>query len=389
MRPAHAQRMRRQRMQPIYTAPDFSQEPFANAPDARFAPAPADGVLPRDFFASTHLPTWVKVGGRWLLPRHPRMDAAIVQDPEGSLLVLEARHVTAGQPVVVGFTEDGTQGVFVHATGFSAGPGSPDDLRFVRSDVGRDAPVDYARLARLIRAQRDRGGHIVWVVGHAVLHARGRDLLTWFVDNGYVGALLGGNAIGVHDIEQALMGTTLGLDRAGRPVTGGHAFPMRAINQIAAAGSIHAAVEQGVLTEGVMHACVTRHVPVVLAGSIRDDGPLPDTVTDILVAQERMREHARRATMAIMIATAIHSIGFGHMLPSCVAEPDGSLRPLVTVAVDSSERVIRKLQDRTRLAFGINTSAEDFLHVLRHFVEHDAEAGIDPDALDQLAEQPA
>jgi lysine-ketoglutarate reductase/saccharopine dehydrogenase-like protein (TIGR00300 family) len=318
------------------------------------------------------------------------MDSAIVLDADDTLLVLEGRYVRAGQPVVVGFTDDGTEGVFVHATGFSAGTGRADDFQFMRSEVGREKPVDYAQLARLIRAERDRGGHIVWVVGPAVLHARGRDALTWFVDNGYVSALIGGNAIGVHDIEQALMGTTLGMDRSGRPVTGGHAFHMRAINQIAAAGSIHAAVEKGVLTDGIMHACVVNRVPFVLAGSIRDDGPLPDTITDTVAAQERMCEHARRATMAIMIATAVHSIGFGGMLPSYVVDPDGTLRPLTTIAVDSSELVVRNLRDRgARAAFGVITHAQDFLHVLRHFVEQEDQLETDSDALDQLTEQPA
>jgi len=210
----------------------------------------------------------------------------------------------------------------------------------------------------------------VWVLGPAVLHARGRDVISWFIRNGYVNALLGGNAVGVHDIEQALMGTTLGMDRTGRPVPGGHAFHMRAINRIAAAGSVKAAVEKGILTEGIMYSCVQQDVPFVLAGSIRDDGPLPDTVTDMVRAQERMRVHAQKATMAIMIASALHSIGFGNMLPVYSTGSDGAIRPLTTIAVDSSEFVVSKLKDRgTHQAFGVITNAQDFLHVLRHFVE--------------------
>jgi hypothetical protein len=147
---------------------------------------------------------------------------------------------------------------------------------------------------------------------------------------------------------------------------------MRAINRIARAGSIRAAVEQGVLKEGIMYACVRNGVPIVLAGSIRDDGPLPDTISDMARAQETMREHAKRATMAVMIATALHSIGFGNMLPAYVVAPDGGLRPIPTIAVDSSEFVVSKLKDRgTHQAFGVITDAQDFLHVLRHFVEHD------------------
>lgn len=357
-------------MQQSYVAPDFSEERFTRAPDARFTPAPADGVLPDDFFATSNLPTYVKVSGEWRLPRVPRMDGAIIRDDDGSLRVSEGRYVRAGQQVATGYAEDGSEGIYVNAAGFLGGGGHDGEFQFMSSDVSREKPVDYGLMAELLHRERERGGHVVWVVGPAVLHSRGRDVLTWFIQNGFVGALLGGNAVAVHDIEQALMGTTLGMDRSGRPMRGGHAFHMRAINQIARAGSIGAAVEKGVLTEGIMHACVTHDVPFILAGSIRDDGPLPDTVTNVVRAQEMMREHATRATMTIMIATALHSIAFGNMLPAYVSESDGSIRPLTTIAVDSSEFVVSKLKDRgTHQAFGVITNAQDFLHVLRYFVE--------------------
>jgi lysine-ketoglutarate reductase/saccharopine dehydrogenase-like protein (TIGR00300 family) len=362
-------------MQHSYRAPDFSDQRFHDAPEARFVPAPADGVLPDDFFATSNLPTYVKVGGEWRLPRLPRMDGAIVQDADGGLRISEGRYVRSGERVAVGYAEDGSEGIFVNAAGFFGGGGSEGEFQFMSSDVSREKPVDYALMAELLRRERDAGGHVVWVVGPAVLHSRGRDVITWFIENGYVGALLGGNAVAVHDIEQALMGTTLGMDRSGRPMPGGHAFHMRAINRIARAGSIRAAVEQGVLTSGIMHACVTHDVPYILAGSIRDDGPLPDTITNVVRAQELMREHASRTTMTIMIATALHSIAFGNMLPAYTAERDGTLRPISTIAVDSSEFVVSKLKDRgTHQAFGVITNAQDFLHVLRYFVEQSAPA---------------
>jgi lysine-ketoglutarate reductase/saccharopine dehydrogenase-like protein (TIGR00300 family) len=353
-----------------YRPPDFDTEELRSAPDARFEPAPADGVLPEHFFSTTNLPTYVRVNGRWQMPRAPRMDSAIVLDDDGSLRVLEGRYLKRGQRVAVGYAEDGSEGILVDTEGLEpdSGAAGESDFQFMRSEVSREKPVDYATMARLLRSERDRGGHIVWVLGPAVLHARGRDVISWFIQRGYVNALLGGNAVGVHDIEQALMGTTLGMDRTGRPMPGGHAFHMRAINQIAAAGSIRAAVQQGLLTEGIMYSCVKHDVPFVLAGSIRDDGPLPDTVADVVRAQEMMREHAQKATMAIMIATALHSIAFGNMLPAYVTS--GSIRPLTTIAVDSSEFVVSKLKDRgTHQAFGVITNAQDFLHVLRHFVE--------------------
>ena len=362
-----------------YRKPDLNA--LGSVPDARFEPAPKDGVLPEHFFSTTNLPTWVKVKGEWKLPRTPRMDSAIVLEAGDSVRVLEGRYVKAGALVAVGYAEDGTEGIYVDGEGLlPEGEGEGDDFSFMSSSVSREKPVDYATMAQLLRAERDRGGHIVWVLGPAVLHSRGRDVISWFIQNGYVNALLGGNAVGVHDIEQALMGTTLGMDRTGRPVSGGHAFHMRAINRIAGAGSIKSAVEQGILTEGIMFSCVQHDVPFVLAGSIRDDGPLPDTVADVVKAQERMRVHAEKATMAIMVATALHSIAFGNMLPSYSTDADGQLRPLTTIAVDSSEFVVSKLKDRgTHQAFGVITNAQDFLHVLRHFVEQlDQQAAVAP-----------
>ncbi len=147
---------------------------------------------------------------------------------------------------------------------------------------------------------------------------------------------------------------------------------MRAINKVRAAGSIAKAVEQGIITDGIMHACVVHGVPFVLTGSIRDDGPLPDVMTDALAAQDAMRRHTVKATMAIMIATALHAIATGNMLPAFVTEPDGSLRELATICVDSSEFVVSKLKDRgTHQAFGVVTNAQDFMHILRLFVERE------------------
>jgi lysine-ketoglutarate reductase/saccharopine dehydrogenase-like protein (TIGR00300 family) len=358
---------------PSYRPPDLSLPRFRDAPAARWHPAPADGVLPEGFFSTTNLPTYVKIGSDWKLPREPRMDSAVVLDPDNVPRVLEGRYVRAGQPVAVGLAEDGSEGIYVHASGFlgdrEAGP--EGEFKFMSSEVSREKPTDYGEMARILVEERARGGHVVWVVGPAVLHSRGRDTAAWFIRNGFVGAFFGGNAVAVHDIESAIMGTTLGMNNRGAPVEGGHAFHMRAINRVREAGSIRAAVESGVIDSGIMHALVTTDVPFVLAGSIRDDGPLPDTITDAIRAQEAMKEHTRRATAVIMVATALHAIATGNMLPSYVYdERSGDIRPLATICVDSSEFVVSKLKDRgTHQAFGVITNAQDFLHVLRHFVE--------------------
>lgn len=355
-----------------YLPPDFDGPELRNAPEARFEPAPADGVLPEGFFSSTNLPTYVRIEGRWVMPRTPRMDSALVLEHDGGLRALEFRYVRKGQPVAMGEAEDGSMGILVDAMGLLAGAagGSKGEFQFMASEVSREKPVDYARLAELLVQERERGGHVVWVLGPAVVHSRGRDVITWFVENGFVNAIMAGNALAVHDIESAIMGTTLGMDAKGRPRPGGHAYHMRAINRIAAAGSIEAAVDQGLLTNGIIHAAVTHHVPCVLAASIRDDGPLPGVFTSAIEAQEHMREHAIRTTMVIMVATALHSIAFGNMLPAYHQDDDGCIHPITTIAVDSSEFVVNKLKDRgTHQAFGIITNAQDFLQVLRTYVE--------------------
>jgi hypothetical protein len=200
----------------------------------------------------------------------------------------------------------------------------------------------------------------------------------WFVRNGFVGALLAGNAVAVHDIEASVFGTTLGMTGAGEATSGGHGLHMRAINRVRAAGSIAKAVEQGIVTDGIMHACVQMRVPFVLCGSIRDDGPLPDVYTDALAGQDAMKRHTVKATMAVLVATALHAIATGNMLPAFVSEPAGHgephprLRELPTICVDSAEFVVSKLKDRgTHQAFGVVTNAQDFMHILRLYVERE------------------
>jgi lysine-ketoglutarate reductase/saccharopine dehydrogenase-like protein (TIGR00300 family) len=341
------------------------------APEARFAAAPADGVLPEGFFSTTNLPTYVHVDGVWQRPRRPRMDCVIVRDASGALVMTEPRRVTGGTLVALGASEDGREGILVHAEGFLGHPHSPNEFRFMQTEVSRERPVDYAELAALLGEERQRGGTIVWVVGPALVHARAREDLIWFIERGYVGALLGGNAVAVHDLEAAIFGTTLGMSRSGEGVTGGHALHMRAINAVRRAGSIAAAVQQGVVTEGIMHALVSRRIPYVLAGSIRDDGPLPEVVTDTLAAQDAMREIAARATFAVFVATALHAIAVGNMLPAFVdATQPEDIRPLTTICVDQTEFVVNKLRDRgTHQAYGVVTNAQDFTHVLRFYVE--------------------
>jgi lysine-ketoglutarate reductase/saccharopine dehydrogenase-like protein (TIGR00300 family) len=357
---------------PPFSPPDFST--LADAPDAKFVPAPSDGVLPDGFFSSTNLPTYVHQNGKWIMPREPRMDSAIILTPDGELFIREGRRVKKGDKVAVGQAEDGSEGIFVHSEAFM-GEDSDGEFQFMTSEVSREKPIDYGMMASILVDERDRGGYPIWVTGPALVHSRARSDMAWFISHGFVGALLAGNAVAVHDIEASIYGTTLGMTQTGKATSGGHGLHMRAINQIRAAGSIAKAVEQGIVKDGIMHACVVHKVPFVLTGSIRDDGPLPGVITDALAGQDAMRQHAIKATMAILVATALHAIATGNMLPAFVTEKDGTLRELPTICVDSSEFVVSKLKDRgTHQAFGVVTNAQDFMHILRLYVERELAA---------------
>ncbi len=356
-----------------YTAPDFSDQRLVAAPAARMVAAERDGVLPEGFFATTNLPTYVKgADGTWTLPREPRMDGCIVGGPDGHWWVREGRRVARGDRVVVGRAEDGSEGVLVHARGFQAPAGVEGDFHFMSSQVSREKPIDYHQIARMLVDERTRGGRIIWVTGPALVHSRARDNLVWFIRKGFVQALLAGNAVGAHDIEAAVVGTTLGMTDAGEPTAGGHAAHMRAINAVRRAGSIANAVRDGILRDGIMHACVVEGVPFLLCGSIRDDGPLPDVITDAVQAQDAMRTHTKTATMAVMIATALHSIAVGNMLPAYYEDPTRGIVELPTICVDASEFLVSKLKDRgTHQAVGVVTNAQDFMSILRATVEQE------------------
>jgi len=359
-----------------YRPPNFAAPPLSGAPDARFTPAPADGVLPDGFFSTTNLPTYAKLPSGWRRPRLPRMDCVIVQPTDDDLVTTEPRRVRKGDKVAVGAAEDGSEGIFVHVEGFLGGTHSPNEFRFMATEVSRERPVDYSVLAQLLGEEKERGGgggggKVLWVIGPALVHARAREDMIWFIENGYVNVLLGGNAVAVHDLEAAIFGTTLGMSSSGESVEGGHGLHMRAINAIRRAGSIEAAVRGGIVKSGIMHALVTRGVPYVLAGSIRDDGPLPNVIPDTLAAQDAMRGYTSTATFAVFVATALHAIAVGNMLPAFVDSPvTEDIRPLTTICVDQTEFVVTKLRDRgTHQAYGVVTNAQDFMHVLRFYVE--------------------
>jgi lysine-ketoglutarate reductase/saccharopine dehydrogenase-like protein (TIGR00300 family) len=352
-----------------YRAPDFTGPFLESAPDARFAPLPADGVLPEGFFSTSNLPTYVRLAGRWILPTRPRMDCVIVRRGD-ALEVIEPRRLKRGDSIAMGEAEDGSGGIYVHTEGFLGGSHSANEFRFMSTEVSRERPVNYEDLAARLIEEKSRGGFLIWVAGPALVHSRARGDFEWFIGNGFVQAVLAGNAVAVHDIEAAIFGTTLGMTNTGQPTEGGHGLHMRAINQVRAMGSIEKAVASGLIKSGIMHALVKHRVPYVLAGSIRDDGPLPGVYSNSLEAQDAMREHTVKATGAILVASALHAIAVGNMLPAYHTNYGGMPTPLMTICVDQTEFVVNKLRDRgTHQAYGVVTNAQDFMHVLRFYVE--------------------
>ena len=352
-----------------YRHPDFGALGLDAAPDCRFEPAPQDTTLPDGFMSTTNFPTYVKVRGAWRMPELPRMDAHLVWDPKRDRLeTKEFRLVKQGELVAVATREDGAEGVLVWDRGFAEEEDRThaEAFAFMASEVSREKPVNYEEIFGKFLENRGERGFILWVIGPALVHARGREAMEWMIGNGFAHAVLAGNAVGVHDVEAALYGSTLGMKADGSGHAGGHAFHMRAINEVKKAGSIRALVESGRIRSGIMHALTVAGTPYVLAGSIRDDGPLPETLTDALEAQAAMRRETSRATMVVMVATALHSIAAGNMLPTFCTAPDGAFREITTICVDQTEFLVSKLKDRgTHQAFGVVTNAQDFMRLLQ------------------------
>jgi lysine-ketoglutarate reductase/saccharopine dehydrogenase-like protein (TIGR00300 family) len=330
--------------------------------DAALAPVEADGVAPDDFYVSTIYPTEVRVGGQWLRVARQRMDGALVVRRDaaepGAPALVECRllrDLRAGEQVVVGVEGLRTLRKDPAREGREA---READFAFMGAGVSSERRVELVveQIAWEWRRIRDRGGKVVVVAGPVVIHTGGGVHLAQLVRQGYVQALLGGNAIAVHDVEQALMGTSLGVDlQQGVAVHGGHRHHLKAINTIRRCGSLAAAVEQGVLNGGIFHACVQRRVPFVLAGSIRDDGPLPDTEMDLIRAQAAYAQALEGAELVLMLSSMLHSIGVGNMTPAGVK----------LVCVDINPAVVTKLSDRGSLeSVGVVTDVGLFLSLL-------------------------
>jgi lysine-ketoglutarate reductase/saccharopine dehydrogenase-like protein (TIGR00300 family) len=333
-----------------------------HASDARLEPAPADGVFPDDFYSTTNLETAVRLNGTWLRVEQPEMDCGLVVS-NGRARTVPMSDVRAGDLIVCGAT-----GVRVE---LPARPSKDDGgFEFMSSTVSSEKPqaLLVRQIAERMRAVKAAGRRILWVAGPAVVHTGAAPAMVAMVRDGWVDVLFAGNALATHDIEAALYGTSLGVDLSrGFGVEHGHEHHIRAINTIRRCGSIRDAVEQKVLTGGVMHALVEAGAEFVLVGSVRDDGPLPDVFTDVVDGQRAMRAQLPGVGFCMMVATMLHSIATGNILPASV--------PLVSV--DINPATVTKLADRgSAQAFGIVTDTGLFLEQLaRELVPSYQEAG--------------
>ena len=321
------------------------------------------GVAPDDFYVSTIYPTEVRVNGQWVRVRQQRMDAAIVVSETDTGITASCkilRDLAVGDRVVVGI--EGIRTVR-KTESRETQQRSSQEFSFMGAGVSSERRVELVveQIAWELRQIRDRGGKVVVTAGPVVIHTGGAQHLSSLIRDGYVQALLGGNAIAVHDIEQALMGTSLGVDmQKGVPVRGGHRHHLKVINTVRRCGSIAQAVERGILSKGVMYECVKNKVPFCLAGSIRDDGPLPDTEMDLIKAQAKYARLLEGTDMILMLSTMLHSIGVGNMTPAGVK----------MVCVDINPAVVTKLSDRGSIeSVGIVTDVGLFLSLLVNQLE--------------------
>ncbi|MBP1927825.1 lysine-ketoglutarate reductase/saccharopine dehydrogenase-like protein (TIGR00300 family) [Methanolinea mesophila] len=319
--------------------------------DVAIVPAEGNSIVPKGFYSTTHHPTLVKFRGEWLPVQWIEMDCLIVVDP-GAMAArcTPLSKLKKGDCVVVG--ETGVKVVPPER------PRKVSTFEFMHGTVSPERPSEtiISQIASEILEIRRRGERIALVGGPAIIHTGADRATAELVRKGYINVLLAGNALATHDIEYNLFGTSLGMNMCtGKPVTGGHKHHLYAISEVMRAGSIRKAVENGVITGGIMYECVKNDVPFVLAGSIRDDGPLPDVITDVMVAQDRMREEIKDVGLVLMVATLLHSVAVGNCLPSYVK----------TICVDINPSSVTKLMDRgTMQAIGVVSDAGTFLPLL-------------------------
>ncbi len=323
----------------------------AEPKDQVIAPADMNGAFPEGFYSTTNFRTQVRLNGEWVEVEDQEMDCGILIDAEGGAArCLPMTEVRFGDRIVVG--RHGLRVFPAHAEA------RQNLFEFMASPVSSEKPkgVTVREIAAAMRRTKEAGEKILAVLGPAVVHTGGRDYVARLIRGGYLDVLFAGNALATHDMELDLYGTSLGVSHQhGLPTEEGHEHHLRTINTLRRLGGIRQAVDRGVLKSGIMHECVKRKIPFLLAGSIRDDGPLPEVITDVLEAQKKMRELIHGVGFCLMVATMLHSIAVGNLLPAWVK----------VACVDINPATVTKLTDRGSVqTVGVVTDAEPFLRAL-------------------------
>lgn len=352
---------------PVYHAPDFTKEALLHAPDVRMEMVSHDGIAPEGYHSTSMYPEYFKVNGEWLLAEESRMDASVVYC-EGRLRVVENRNLKAGDQVILGRTENGEEGIYLHCDGFLPPEEQGKDRFVFRQGRSRETSFakDYDELMALLEHEKEHG-KVIWVMGPAfAFNSTARAAMQAMVEHGYVHGIMAGNALATHDLEAAYLHTALGQDiYTQESMPNGHYHHLDVINLVRKSGSIPAFVKEHGIDNGIMYACVKKDIPFVLAGSIRDDGPLPEVIGDAYQAASAMRDMVRDATTVICLATMLHTIATGNMTPCFRKTQDGKIRPLYLYTVDADEFVVNKLLDRGSLcAKTIVTNVHDFITIL-------------------------
>lgn len=353
---------------PKFTPPDFNTDFFNKAPNAKLVEVDQDGISPDGYHALSVYPEYFKINGKWVLAKQSRMDTvAVACDTPGSerVDIVEFRNLKKGDKVVIGRTEDGSEGIYMYTQGFVQDETNADTFAF-RSGRSRETAfsLDYDNLYELLRYEKANNGYVTWVLGTAVtLDKKSRDALTQLVYDGYVDCILCGNSLAAFDLEMACHDSVWGQDSFLREQTSYNNY-FEIINAVRDAGSIEAFVKSGAPKDGFVKACVEKGVDIVLAGTIRDRYTLPGTYDNVYQAQDAMRAHIKKTSTVIMVSAILFTIATGNMTPS-YNEFDGVIRPVYMYTIDIQEFAVNKLADRgTLTATSVVTNAQDFISAI-------------------------
>ncbi|MBC8059661.1 MAG: hypothetical protein H7Y18_03245 [Clostridiaceae bacterium] len=367
---------------PKYIRPDFTKELFRCSPNVKTGLVTIKGTSPKNYHATSIYPEYFKIDNKWILAPESRMDCVVVLESNDTVAVKEFRNLEVNDIVVLGRSENGEEGIYIQTDPFSYEIKGSDcetstDTQSFSFRTGRSRETtfsrDYDNLYKLLEYEK-KYGYIIWVLGPAIVFDHdSKNAMESLINNGYAHAIFAGNALAVHDIEGSLLGTALGQNiYTQNSDFNSHYNHIDIINMVRKAGSIENFIEDGTISKGVVYSCIKNNVPLILAGSIRDDGPLPGVISDVYQSQEVMRNHCKKATTVICLATMLHTIATGNLTPMYKVEGQ-EVRPVYIYTVDVSEFAVNKLRDRGSLEItSIVTNVQDFVVNIEHNVSSQA-----------------